>query len=57
MKQKIDYRIIITAMLCITGLEIYALSQGINGVLLTTVIGVLAAIVGIAIPKEKIIKE
>jgi len=57
MKQEVDYRIIITVIICITGLEIYALSQGINGILLTSVIGVLAMIVGVAIPKQKFIKE
>jgi len=36
--------IIITALVCITGLEIYALHQGINGVVLTAAIGALVAI-------------
>ena len=36
--------ITITAMLCITALEVYALSKGVNGVLLTAVIGALAGV-------------
>ena len=37
---------VIGAMVCITILEVYALSEGINGVLLTTVIGALAGLAG-----------
>ena len=36
--------IIMTAIICITGLNLYALSKGIDGILLTATIG---AIVGI----------
>ena len=36
--------VIMTSMLCITGLEVFALSKGIDGVLLTGTIGALAAI-------------
>lgn len=39
--------VIIAVVIAITILEVYALSQGINGLLLTGVIGVLAAIVGV----------
>jgi len=49
-KNKIDWRIVVTGLVCITALEIYALSQGINGVVLTAVIAVIAAAVGITIP-------
>jgi|TARA_Y100000310_G_scaffold343472_1_gene451258 hypothetical protein len=49
-KKKIDWRVVVCAMLCITVLEIVALLQGIDGVLLTTVIGVLAVIAGVVIP-------
>jgi len=37
---------VIVAMVAITTLEIYAISQGINGVLLTSVIGILAGLAG-----------
>ncbi len=56
MKEKIDPRIIITGIICITILEAFALYKGINGVLLTTVIGLIAMAIGVAIPKNKIIK-
>ena len=50
---KVDKSIVITGMLCITALEIYALSQGINGILLTSVIALLAATIGVHIPTPK----
>jgi len=53
-KQKIDVRVIVTAMMCITLLELYALYQGINGLLLTSVIAILAVIAGVAIPTPKL---
>ncbi len=42
----------IVAMACITTMELYALSQGINGVALTAVIGALAGLGGYAIGKR-----
>lgn len=36
------------AMVCITGLELYAINQGIDGASLSAVIAVLGAIVGYA---------
>ena len=53
---KIDWKITCVGLLCITVLEIYALSQGINGVLLTGVIATIALVLGINIPKEKIMR-
>ena len=49
-KEKIDWRIICTGILALTGLEIYALSQGINGVLLSSVIAIIGLAIGITIP-------
>ena len=46
--------IIITGIICITILELFALGEGINGMLLTAVIGVIAAIVGVAVPTPKV---
>ena len=45
--------IIITGLICITFLEAIALAKGINGILLTAVIGVIAAMVGVAVPTPK----
>ena len=57
MKKKIDIRVIIVGILCITFLESIALMKGINGILLTTVIGVIAASVGITIDRDIILKK
>ena len=51
MKSKTDWRIVSIAIVAIAVLEIYALSQGINGVLLTTVIGILAGLAGWSLPQ------
>ena len=49
-KQKIDWKVVSTGLICITALEIYALSQGINGLALTVVVGIIAATIGVVIP-------
>ena len=46
-KKKVDWKVACTALMCIAGLEMYALSKGINGVLLTAVIGIMAGIAGL----------
>jgi len=46
----IDWRIVCVGLICITALEIYALSQGINGTLLKIVIAILAGVIGVTIP-------
>lgn len=48
--------VIITGLICITVLEMFALSKGINGVLLTTVIAIIAAAVGVTLPTPKFMK-
>lgn len=53
MKNKIDWRIVCVGLVCITGLEVYALSQGINGTLLSIVIAVIAGTIGITLPQVK----
>jgi len=54
--EKIDYRVLITGIIAITIIELYALSKGINGIILTIVVGIIASAIGISIPKEKIIR-
>ena len=49
-KKKVDWRIVCVALLCLTGLEIYALSIGIDGLVLTTVIAIIAGIAGYVTP-------
>jgi len=53
-KQKIDWRIICTGLVCITGLEIFAILQGINGTLLKMVLVAIAMAIGVTIPTPKI---
>ncbi len=52
-KEIIDWRIIITVIISITVLEAIALFQGINGILLSTVLVILAGLGGWAIPSPR----
>jgi len=52
-KEKIDWKIVVTALGCITLLEAMALAKGIDGILLTSVIGIIAGIVGWTSPQLK----
>ena len=49
-------KVLMTAIICITIIEIFALMNGIDGALLTIVIAVIAAIVGVVIPTPKFLK-
>jgi len=51
----IDKNVIITGILCLTLLEIVAILMGFNGILLRTVMVVIAAAIGITLPTPKII--
>jgi len=53
-KKKIKWQIVITAMICITLLEIVALMKGIDGVLLSAVLVVLAGLAGLSLPQMKL---
>ncbi len=46
---KTDWRVICMGIGCITAMEIIALLKGINGILLTTVIGIVAVAIGVTI--------
>ena len=54
--KKIDWRIVCIGLICLTALEIYALSMGINGTLLKIVLIVIAGVIGVTIPLDKFIK-
>ena len=55
MKQhKIDKSVMMTGILAITAMEIFALYQGVDGLLLTTVIGIVALAIGIQLPQFKL---
>ena len=49
-KAKIDWRIVIAGITALTIIEVYALSQGIDGVVLSSVIGIIALTIGITLP-------
>lgn len=53
LSQKVDKKIVITAIVCLTILEIIALHNGINGTLLSLVIGIIAGLAGWTIPTPK----
>lgn len=52
----IDKSIIITGLIVLGVIECVALFNNINGQLFSLVVGIIALTIGIAIPKEKIIK-
>jgi len=49
-KKKVDWRIVCTAIACLAGIEIVALLKGIDGTLLSVMIGVIAALAGLVTP-------
>ena len=49
-----DHRIVVTAIICITILEGLAIYNGINGMILTAIIGVLAGLAGWSAPQLKL---
>lgn len=51
-KQKIDWRIALCAIICLTGLELAAMHYGINGTIRTIIFTMIALIVGITIPTD-----
>ncbi len=53
-KHKPHRSVVITAIIVIGVVEVYALSQGVNGVLLTAVIGVIAGLAGWVIPSPSL---
>jgi len=54
MKPKIPKDVLITAIIAITLMEIVALLIGINGVLLTTVLVIVAGLAGWTLPQPRI---
>jgi len=49
-KEKIDWRIITTGLVCLTAAEIYALNQGINGTIFTIYVAIIAGAIGVFVP-------
>ena len=53
MKTKIDWKIVVAGILALTIIEVCAQFNGIDGVLLTTIVGIIALAIGVAIPTPK----
>ncbi len=52
-KKQIDYRVLITGIISITILTSWALYLGYDGVLLTTVLMLIAGVIGVTLPQWK----
>lgn len=55
-KKPAPTNIVIVGIICLTILEMFALYMGINGTMLTIVVAVIAAAIGVIIPTPKIMK-
>ena len=55
-KKQYNTKVVITAILAVAGLELAALSQGINGQLLRFVIGAICLLAGVLLPQLKLKK-
>jgi hypothetical protein len=49
-KPKIDFRVVIAGILALTIIEVVALCNGIDGILLSSIIGIITLAIGITIP-------
>jgi len=49
-KKKVDWRVLSVGLICLTVLECFAMSQGINGWLLRIIIIIIAAVLGFTVP-------
>lgn len=48
---------VIIGIACLTVVEVIALLKGINGVVLTMVVGIIAAAIGISVPTPKFMQR
>lgn len=49
-KQKVDWKIVCTGLVCLAALEAWALYNGINGTMYTIIIAIIAGAIGVIIP-------
>ena len=54
MVKKIDWKIVCVALVCLTILEIYALSQGINGTYFAIFVAIIAGAIGVTLPQPNL---
>lgn len=52
MAKEVDWKVLIAGIMALTIIECVALSQGINGTLMTLVIGIIGVVLGVSIPLE-----
>ena len=55
-KKKIHWSIVCVGMICLTMVELYALSIGLNGTMLKIFLVIIALAIGVTIPLDKILK-
>ena len=56
-KKQVDWRIVCTGLLCLTAVELAALSLGFNGTLLKGFLVIVALAIGVTIPNPINIKS
>jgi len=49
-KEQLDWRVVSIGIFCLAGYGIYAASQGINGHLMSLIVGIIALVIGIKVP-------
>ena len=49
-KPKVDWRVLIAAIVALCAIECFALQAGVNGTLRTVIVGAICLIAGIAVP-------
>ncbi len=54
--EKVDKNIVITAIICLTTLEIFAMYYGINGTVRTIIFTLIGSLAGLSLPTPKILK-
>ena len=54
--KSVDKQIVMLGIICLTILELFALSMKINGTMFSLVVGVIALAIGVILPKPKMLK-
>lgn len=55
--REVDWKIIITGIICITALEAFALNKGFNGTMLKMTLVIIAGLAGLVIPSPIQVKK
>ena len=53
-KKQVDWKVVSIGLVCLTVIECFALANGINGKVLSTVLMLIALAIGITIPRDLI---